>query len=91
MAEVLDRGGKVYRPHGCRECRETGYRGRIGIYELLVGSDRIRQLANDRTPSNVLKKAAVEEGMRTLRSDGWDKVLQGITSVDEVLRVTKEC
>jgi general secretion pathway protein E/type IV pilus assembly protein PilB len=62
----------------------------VGIYELLRANDEIRALANDRKPSNVVKNAAVAAGMRTLRDDGWDKVLSGTTSVDEVLRVTKE-
>ena len=80
----------VYGPRGCPACRQTGYRGRIGIYELLLGNDRIRALANERQPTHVVKQAAIEAGMKTLRLDGWDKVLQGITSLDEVLRVTKE-
>ncbi len=90
MAESLEKGRNVYRPRGCRACRDTGYRGRVGIYELLLADDKIRTLANERQPSNIIKKAAVEAGMKTLRGDGWDKVLAGITSVEEVLRVTKE-
>jgi len=88
--EVQDKQLKVYGPQGCPACRQTGYRGRIGIYELLLGNDRIRALANERQPTHLVEQAAVEAGMRTLRMDGWDKVLQGVTSVDEVLRVTKE-
>jgi general secretion pathway protein E/type IV pilus assembly protein PilB len=90
MSELMESGGKVYRPQGCRNCRETGYRGRMGIYELLQANDEIRALANDRRPSNLVKQAAVKNGMKTLRGDGWDKVLSGVTSVEEVLRVTKE-
>jgi general secretion pathway protein E/type IV pilus assembly protein PilB len=90
LADVMERGIKVYRPRGCRKCRDTGYRGRLGIYELLVANDEIRALASERKPSHVVQKAAVAAGMKTLRGDGWDKVLAGITSVDEVLRVTKE-
>ncbi|MBM4088451.1 MAG: type II/IV secretion system protein [Planctomycetes bacterium] len=90
LQELSERGLTLYQPRGCRDCRDTGYRGRVGIYELLLASDRVRKLANERTPTNVLQKAATEEGMRTLRQDGWDKVLSGVTSVDEVLRVTKE-
>jgi general secretion pathway protein E len=88
--EVMEKRITVYGPRGCPACRQTGYRGRIGIYELLLGSDRIRALANERQPTHVIKQAAVEAGMKTLRHDGWDKVLSGITSLDEVLRVTKE-
>jgi general secretion pathway protein E/type IV pilus assembly protein PilB len=89
LAEMKKLGAKVYRPKGCRSCRQLGYRGRLGIFELLVTTDKIRQLAHDGASSWVLKKAAIEEGMRTLRQDGWRKVLQGRTTIDEVLRVTK--
>ncbi|MEO1617063.1 MAG: ATPase, T2SS/T4P/T4SS family [Planctomycetota bacterium] len=78
-----------YRPVGCRECRQLGYTGRMGIYELLVSNDHIRQLAQERASSWDIRKAAVETGMRTLRMDAWDKVVSGMTSIDEVLRVTK--
>jgi len=88
--EFNERGATLYRARGCRACRDTGHRGRIGIYELLCANDEIRALANERTPTNVVKKAAVKAGMRTLRRDGWEKVLRGITSVEEVLRVTKD-
>jgi general secretion pathway protein E/type IV pilus assembly protein PilB len=74
---------------GCRECRGTGYAGRLGIYELLVTTDEIRQLAHDRASSWELKQTAVRGGMLTLRDDGWRKVLAGKSTVDEVLRVTK--
>ena len=79
----------IYQPNGCRSCRGTGYRGRMGIYELLEVNEDVRSLANERRTSAVIKQAAIGHGMRTLRQDGWNKVLQGITSVDEVLRVTK--
>ena len=86
-----DRAGEFtwYRPVGCRECRNLGYSGRMGIYELLVSNDDIRQLAQDRASSWDIRKAAVATGMRTLRMDAWDKVIAGYTSIDEVLRVTK--
>ncbi len=61
----------------------------MGIYELLVTNDDIRQLAQDRASSWVIRKEAAKDGMRTLRMDAWDKVIAGNTSVDEVLRVTK--
>jgi len=79
----------LHQPHGCRACRSTGYSGRLGIYELLEVDDEVRSLANERRTSAVIKQAAIANGMRTLRQDGWNKVLQGQTSVDEVLRVTK--
>ena len=90
MEQLEARGGLLYRPAGCESCRGNGYRGRIGIYELLATDDKIRELANERAPSPLVAKAAVEAGMRTLRRDGWDKALDAVTSVDEVLRVTKE-
>jgi general secretion pathway protein E/type IV pilus assembly protein PilB len=82
-------GQPLYRSAGCRKCREVGYSGRLGIYELLVASERIRELAHDRVSSWEIKKAACAEGMSTLRDDGWMKVIAGKTSVDEVVRITK--
>jgi general secretion pathway protein E/type IV pilus assembly protein PilB len=79
----------LYRAVGCRECRQVGYRGRVGLYELLVTTEDIRQLSHDRVSSWAIEKAAVEKGMRTLRDDGWLKVLSGRTTIDEVMRVTK--
>ncbi|MBX3422659.1 MAG: type II/IV secretion system protein [Pirellulaceae bacterium] len=80
---------KLYRPGGCEACRRTGYRGRIGIYELLVANEEIRQLVTERITSDVIKQSAMKNGMHTLRMDGWNKVLNGTTTLDEVLRVTK--
>jgi general secretion pathway protein E/type IV pilus assembly protein PilB len=82
-------GATMYRAVGCRECRQVGYRGRVGLFELLVSSNRIRQLAHDRQSSWAIKQAAIEEGMRTLREDGWVKVFSGRTTVEEVVRITK--
>ena len=87
---MKDQGKTVFRPVGCPSCRNNGYRGRIGVYELLVSNDEIRELATQRTASINIKRAAQAAGMKTLRDDGWHKVLEGITTVDEVLRVTKE-
>ncbi len=66
-----------------------GYRGRVGLYELLVTTEEIRQLSHDRVSSWAIEQAAVRQGMRTLRDDGWIKVLAGRTTMDEVMRVTK--
>jgi type II secretion system protein E len=79
----------LYRPVGCESCRKTGYHGRLGIYELLVTNDEIRHLMTQAGTSDVIKQAAIRNGMETLRMDGWNKVLSGVTTVDEVLRVTK--
>jgi general secretion pathway protein E len=82
-------GQPIYRARGCRACRGSGYSGRQGIYELLVTNDHIRQLASERKSTSDIRRAAMESGMQTLRHDGWIKVAQGVTSIDEVLRVTK--
>ena len=88
--DQLDRfGGKLYRKTGCRECRQLGYAGRLGIYELLVTTEKVRKLAHDRASTWEILRAGTEEGMKTLRHDAWNKALDGRTSVDEVLRVTK--
>ena len=87
--EFQEQTGHLYQANGCRSCRGTGYAGRRGIYELLIANDEIRALASERTGSNLVKQAAVRAGMRTLRSHGWLKTIQGSTTVDEVLRVTK--
>ncbi|MFK7818009.1 MAG: GspE/PulE family protein [Planctomycetaceae bacterium] len=79
----------VYQPRGCRSCGGVGYSGRCGIYELLVTDDAVRQLATERKATTEIRTAAIAAGMRTLREDGWRKVLDGKTSIDEVLRVTK--
>ncbi len=82
--------GRVFEAVGCEACRNTGYRGRTGIYEILVVTDDIRQLVVSREPASRIKNVALQHGMRTLRDDGWQKVLQGITSIEEVLRVSEE-
>lgn len=82
-------GGKLSRPVGCRACRNVGYAGRMGIYELLVTTDKIRQLAHDRASTWAITQAAREQGMTTLREDGWRKVLSGRTTIEEVARATK--
>ena len=79
----------IYQPVGCRHCRDVGYSGRLGIYELLVNTEEVRELALNRASTWDIKKAAVAGGMWTLRDDGWEKVLTGDTSIDEVLRITK--
>jgi type II secretory ATPase GspE/PulE/Tfp pilus assembly ATPase PilB-like protein len=75
---------------GCEACSMTGYRGRVGIFELMVMSDRIRQLVLEQTSAGVLREAAMAEGMTTLRQDGIARVRQGVTTLSEVLRVTQD-
>ena len=82
--------GTICEPVGCEECRGTGYAGRTGIYEILLVSDAIRQMIVERRSAADIKVHALEHGMRTLRTDGWRKVLAGVTTLEEVLRVTSE-
>jgi len=81
--------GTAYRGAGCDECSHTGYRGRVGIFELLPVTDAIRELIMKEATVRELKDKAVSQGMRTLRQDGVEKILRGLTTVDEVLRVTQ--
>jgi general secretion pathway protein E/type IV pilus assembly protein PilB len=78
----------LYKGTGCRSCRQSGFRGRMGIYELMLTGDAIRELVVQRTNAIHIRNQALKEGMITLRQDGWRKVLQGKTTVDEVARVT---
>lgn len=80
---VLQRGA------GCRSCRQNGYRGRLGIYELLAISDPIRELVVQRASASVIKAQARKEGLITLREDAYRKLFEGKTTLDELLRVTK--
>ena len=80
----------VYQGKGCEACKFTGYKGRTGIYEFLVIGEEIRELVIHRVSSDQIKKKALELGMHTLRMDGWDKIKKGLTTIDEVIRVTKE-
>ncbi len=82
-------GRNVMRPMGCSECNNTGYRGRKGIFEMMVMNNEVRELAFKRSPSNVIRKAARAAGMRTLLDDGKMKVLNGITTPSEIARVTQ--
>ncbi len=74
---------------GCEECRQLGYQGRLAIYELLVLNEALRPLILNRSSSTTIAQKAMEQGMRTLRTDGWNKVKNGITTIEEVLRVTQ--
>ena len=75
---------------GCDACNNTGYKGRKGIYELLNITDPIREMINQRAPSVVLRQKAIELGMVTLRQDGLRSIFDGDTTIEEVLRATKE-
>jgi len=73
---------------GCPECSQTGYRGRQGLFELLMVTDAVRELITQRAPTLVLKQKAVEQGMRTLRDDGLRAIFDGLTTIDEVMKYT---
>ena len=87
--ELQASGQPLYHSGGCRHCRQLGFSGRQGIFELCPTTDAVRQLAHDRASSWEIRQAALAGGMKTLRMDAWLKVLSGITTVEEVLRVTK--
>lgn len=81
---------KVYRGRGCRTCQNTGFRGRQGIFELMPLTEDLRAMVIERKSSGQLRKKAVEQGMRSLREDGWRLVREGKTTIDEVVRNTME-
>ena len=79
-----------YRKTGCDECLGTGYLGRKGIYELLEVDDDIRRVILQGSDSSTIRAVADKKGMKGMKADGADKIVKGITSVEEVLRVTQE-
>ncbi|MCX7918048.1 MAG: type II secretion system ATPase GspE [bacterium] len=81
---------RVYRGKGCEFCKKTGYRGRMGIFELLLVDDDIRDMIVHHATAGQIKRQALTKNMKTLRDDGWQKVCAGLTTIEEVLRVTKE-
>ncbi|MDE0401539.1 MAG: GspE/PulE family protein [Candidatus Poribacteria bacterium] len=81
---------EIPRAVGCKECRGRGYKGRIGIFEVLLMTDEIRSMALKQASTNEIRRLAVQLGMRGLREDGWRKVTAGFTTVDEVIRLTQE-
>ena len=86
--EVCDRDDVVlYRAKGCTRCNNTGYKGRLGLYEVMIVSEAIRRLTVERKSADEISRVAAAEGMKSLREDGIDKVLLGMTSVEEIARV----
>jgi general secretion pathway protein E len=83
-------GRKIYRGKGCPFCLNTGYKGRAGIFELMILDDTIKNLILKTSDANSLKRKAIEQGMITLRQDGAQKVLDGMTTIEEVFRVTQQ-
>ena len=79
----------IFAPVGCRECRDTGYSGRIGVFELLRTDATIQRMCAESRSSVEIRDYALSAGMTTLRSSGWEQVLAGMTSIDEVVRITR--
>ena len=79
---------QAYEPGGCTRCGNSGYKGRIGLYEVMRLTEEIRQLAITRASADQVADVATRQGMRRLRDDGFEKVRQGLTSIAEVARVT---
>jgi type II secretory ATPase GspE/PulE/Tfp pilus assembly ATPase PilB-like protein len=79
---------RFFRSTGCADCRQTGYRGRLGIFELFPVNDHVRPLIMARRESSAIREAAVAHGMRTLLVDGLAKAIMGETSLDEVMRAS---
>jgi general secretion pathway protein E len=93
LAEIgirTDHATSVFRAVGCGQCHHTGYRGRIGIFELMLVDDAVRGLVTQSIDAKTIKRTAIQRGMHTLRADGARKVLDGVTSIEEVLRATEE-
>ena len=84
--EIADKN--FFMGKGCRECAQTGYKGRLGLYEMIEVNDSVRQLITERAPTLVIKNKAMEQGMRTLRDDGLRAIFNGDTTVEEVLKYT---
>ncbi len=92
--EILKSAGKdikkLFRGKGCKNCKDTGYKGRVGVFELLIINEGIRKMIIARASSDVIKKKALEMDMKTLNDDGLEKVSKGITTIDEIIKITKE-
>jgi type II secretory ATPase GspE/PulE/Tfp pilus assembly ATPase PilB-like protein len=89
FADKLPGLEKMHKGKGCKSCRGTGYKGRLGIFELLVVDEVIRKMVSERKSSGEIREYAFSKGMKTLFEDGLRKVREGVTTLDEVLRVTE--
>jgi type II secretory ATPase GspE/PulE/Tfp pilus assembly ATPase PilB-like protein len=83
-------GKKIFRGRGCPSCLNTGFKGRTGIFELMILDEPLRDIILESADANTLKNEAVKAGMVTLRQDGASKVLDGVTTIEEVFRVTHQ-
>ena len=89
LGEEQLRGKQIYRGRGCKNCSNTGYRGRLGIFEMMVMNSELRELAFNRAPVSQIRKAAQVSGMKNLLEDGKVKILNGVTTPDEIVRITQ--
>jgi type IV pilus assembly protein PilB len=78
----------VYKGKGCSVCNHTGYKGRVGLYEVMPITPEIRSMILQGKSSDAIREKAIEQGMQTLKDDGIDKILQGVTTVEELMRET---
>ena len=88
MGVPIDQEITIYEPCGCAKCDHTGYKGRIGVYEIMKLTPSLKKIISKREGADVLKEKAIEEGMRTLRMSGSEYVLDGTTSFAEVVRIS---
>lgn len=89
-ASIFDKTKRIWRGKGCEECNQSGYHGRIGIYEVMSIDDSIREAMLKKLSASDIKKIAISKGMRTMVQDGFGKAAQGVTTLEEVLRVIHE-
>jgi type II secretory ATPase GspE/PulE/Tfp pilus assembly ATPase PilB-like protein len=87
--ETVERPEFIYKGKGCEACKFTGYKGRMAIYEILLINETIRQMIIDKASASQIKKKALEQGLRTLMQEGWQKIREGLTTPEEVMRVTE--
>jgi general secretion pathway protein E len=90
MGKAAERDGHLYRPRGCDACNHTGFRGRIAVLELLVPTEDAIRLVLKRAEARDIDRAARDAGMRSMAEDGFAKARAGLTTIEEVLRVTAE-
>ena len=88
MGQDVDKNIMIYEPCGCAKCDNTGFKGRIGVYEIMNMSPELKKIISKREGADRLKEKAMEEGMRTLRMSGSDYVLEGITSFAELVKIS---
>ena len=89
-AEIQKKGLKFFRGKGCKNCGDTGYKSRVGLYEVLSINENIKEMILNKKPSSEIQAEAVKSGMVTMLQDGILKVADGITTVEEIWRVTKD-